>query len=516
MIIPKNHNLILMLIYLIITTISIFLLFISIENYPGNKFIYLFYSLIINLYLFYSFFKSNYFFDFFLSIFVYFGFGFKLAASLIFTNENFEYKLSNIFTSKKGLLINVSDNLLSKSNCQITEIKCDEYSNIINNGLLYDKGLMISCLSIFAFFLSSQLINYFDRKFNISKNNKNLESNEFYEKKRKYILIIYPIIILVICLFNFKFSIFQRGIVYNGQVPWIRPLFAWLLLFGLTAFSTLLIFFELKRKNNNIKIVLFLSILEPFFSSLSSISRGSIFNSSALIAPLVKKLNKLNIFYLISLISFSSLLFVTSLYVIFDIRHDRFITIDTKTNITKSELKNLREEIHKPSVILNSYGNLLINRWVGISEIILVANSNKTGINFFKQSFLEKQSDNTISYYDKAIINNYLDTNFQKFNHTSVPGLISFLYFSNNLLIVFFGCFLFSLICLILELISYKLSSQNYFFSSLIGHILAFRLIHFGVYPIETYKILFAIFLTIFISYITSKFFLKTKINIKC
>ena len=63
--------------------------------------------------------------------------------------------------------------------------------------------------------------------------------------------------------------------------------------------------------------------------------------------------------------------------------------------------------------------------------------------------------------------------------------------------------------CLTIELISRNASYNNIYFSALIGQVLAFRIAHFGVYPLESYKIILALFLTILISWLYSKLFLN-------
>ena len=57
----------------------------------------------------------------------------------------------------------------------------------------------------------------------------------------------------------------------------------WLLMFGLTSLSSVLIFFEFFHKKNNSNKILRYGILETFISSVSILSRAMIFNGTALI-----------------------------------------------------------------------------------------------------------------------------------------------------------------------------------------------------------------------------------------
>ena len=107
------------------------------------------------------------------------------------------------------------------------------------------------------------------------------------------------------------------------------------------------------------------------------------------------------------------------------------------------------------------------------------------------------------------IFKNYQNIDRTKFNFVSIPGLIAFLYFSNSFLFVFLGCFLFSFFLSLIEIFELKISINNVFFASLIGQLLAYRIVHFGVYPLETYKFLISIFLCFIMHFVMNKMFLK-------
>ena len=76
---------------------------------------------------------------------------------------------------------------------------------------------------------------------------------------------------------------------------------------------------------------------------------------------------------------------------------------------------------------------------------------------------------------------------------------------------LFTGIFILSIIASYLEFVSFKLSSYNLIFSSLIGQVIAFRFIHFGYLPHQTYLLFGTIILTILFVYIfnlySKKFF---------
>ena len=52
-----------------------------------------------------------------------------------------------------------------------------------------------------------------------------------------------------------------------------------------------------------------------------------------------------------------------------------------------------------------------------------------------------------------------------------------------------------------LELTAYKLSNKNIIFASLIGQVVAYRLIHFGYIPAQSYLLVGSIILNILVYY---------------
>ena len=62
----------------------------------------------------------------------------------------------------------------------------------------------------------------------------------------------------------------------------------WLLLFGLSTISCILIFLEIKNYKKIFNLTIFIFLLENFLSSVSMISRGMIFNSFSIIYGVYK------------------------------------------------------------------------------------------------------------------------------------------------------------------------------------------------------------------------------------
>lgn len=624
-------------------------LILAMPHYFGNLGYYLFLGGLINLILSYSFLISNYFFNVFFSIFILMGFGFKFTLSLIFHGKDMNYVFINPFFSEGGTLRILSQHLLNKSGCTKSYLNhdfqsvynpgstCYDITNIIYNGDIYDKGIMVSCVGLSVFLFSMFFFRWLTNERISNKKSYMLKTSLLYEKYRWFIFVALVISIFLVGFFNFYFNIYQRGMVSNPDFLLFKPIIALMLLFGFSSFISLLLFSEYIRKTKGFIFLLTVSLLEPFLSYTSMISRGFIFNAMSLFFATLKLIKTNIVLYFLSLLFAIFSLFSLSIYLtennrlnmfknnkeidnleiikykplnnaknkilktlnikqkdyksygsvwnslyqranpgdagtlsldgklrnekklnavvnIFSLADERgntFIVTGTNlagTNITEAmkggpsgarivgskvfqtissitttvkasgdieigtqEKQNLTLffDVAIPSSKFNFIAQVLIERWVGLEEVIMVANHKQIGWAFFKNAFLERQADTEVSFFDKQIYKGNLSIDRNKHNFTSIPGIIAFLYYSNSYIFLCISIFMITMFCLGIEFILRKVTYENIFISSLIGQIIAFRLIHFGVYPIETYKFLLSVFFIIFISYIYSKLFLK-------
>ena len=319
--------------------------------------------------------------------------------------------------------------------------------------------------------------------------------------------------------------------VWEGTMPdlilplGINNIFKWLLMFGFSSFFSILIYFEfLKKKKNSNKILKF-GFLENFFSSISSISRAMIFNSTSLFYGYYRTLEfsdiKISKKKLIKYYFIVSILFMISLLVVSKIRQENNFPIGHEVHdyIPKIEYEikgeNKNENKFISDNIINPINNfileidqiifLIAGRWVGVDSLMAVQAMDNKGFDLILQSFKEEFNFSN-SFYENQIKGSYHKYPQEPKVYTIyVPGIIAYLYYSNSLLFVFLGLFLLSLFCSLIELIAYKISKQNLIFASLIGNVLAYRLAHFGYMPLNSYKILIAIGINLLILYLIFK-----------
>ena len=478
----------------------IFLTYCGFNSYEGNKIIYLFFSIISNYLIYFSFRKKSIFFETFLGLLLWLGFWFKFTCTIAFTD--------GIFLEGVGLF-----NYTPES---------------------FNETLVVSQIGILSFILAGYFREIFIFKYP-SKLNFFFKTNNFFKKKRKLIWIIFLIFFTLIAISNFYFKIYQKGLlpIYDFNFV-VSGTYKWLLLFGLTSISAIIIFLE---ANTFRKFFVFSSLLiffETFLSSLSMLSRGMIFNAFALFFGIYKFSNKLNIhnkltYYLKSL-SIILVLFYISVVSVNYVRANYFYVGKSAQFAFKdfafkdSKKKIGKEAIDKKRVFstLSEHHSeifyLSINRWVGIDGVMSVI-SKKEILNkmFLLNSFKERANATQPTFYElkfdleisKNVVQVYESVKDVKGN--TLPGIIAFLFYSGSYYFLFISMFIICIIGSLIEYLAFRLSSNNLIFSALIGQVISYRLIHFGYLPHQSYLLFGTIIITIFLVYLTN-FFIK-KIN---
>ena len=281
-------------------------LYFALVNFSGNKINYLIFSLISFFTVIYSFREKGFFFEKFFSIYLWLGFWFK-------------------FTLFQGLFIDSPPGGLG-------------YFKFTNKNL--NELMLLASLPFVSLTFSSILVSRFYQSKTIIKNN--FFSN-IYKKFRLTILIMTFFFITSITLINFKFGIYQKGLVSSIELPlFISGFFKWFYLMGSGVIISILVKYELENKNDISNSLYSLLIYESLISNITLLSRAMIFNVSAIFYgifksltldnPNIKKIKKLIFNYLIII-----MLFITSVIIIDNMRSKAYFT-DKKILIEKSEI----------------------------------------------------------------------------------------------------------------------------------------------------------------------------------
>ena len=477
----------------------------SLKFYEGSIFVFGIYCLSFIVMLYYLTDNKSSYFEVFFSSYLFLGFWFKYVFSLILYD-------GKIYDSG-----------------QIKSTDIDEVLII---------GIFIAIICLISSFINKNLISKYLNKKNESKEKSFFEN--FYLNNRILILLFFLLFISIVGFLNYQLGIHLRGFLYQTEIsPIIKNLTKWLLLFGFTTFSCFLIHVEIKNlKKINIFSILIV-LLEVFISYTSMLSRSFIINAVSLILPTYQQSIKLmkkydNKFFVIFLI----ILFftITSLY---GVNHIRAIKLNTLKSewltansqkhsikdklqvkkikeynfeIPKTELKsnNLKSEdinnvkTHGVDASASKIMNfIIINRWIGIDSLILVYNSEKKGFDLFFRSLNEKKkigSDLTFYENEFGLSNVKVNIEYGKtiLKGNTLPGIITFLYYSGNLLFLFISLFVIIILCNYFEKFLKNITNNNLIFVCFISNMIATRLIHFGYAPKDTYLFITSVLLSVF------------------
>ena len=487
----KNYKNYFMLFKVIILITIIFLFYLGLQNFSGNKLNYFFFSIISNFLILFAFRKNAFFFETFLSLFLWLGFWFKFTVTISLTD--------GVFREGVGLF------------------NYSPYS--------FNKTLIVSQIGMVSFILAGYLREFFLFNYPKKIDLKFFQFNIFCLQRKK-IWISFLIFFLSVGIINFYFGIYQKGMIPTIEINFfLSGLLKWLLLFGLSSISATLIFCEI---NNTKKFLLFSCLLiyfETFISSFSMLSRGMIFNSIAIFYGIYKFSNKINVpntfaFYAKSLL-FIFILFYISVSSVNYIRANFFYvgkSVDFIKEKKKDLILNKKEKLRFTTLSENNSEilYLLINRWVGIDGVMaVISKENTLSVNLFKEALKERPVLDKPTFYELNFGLESMNSSNQKYANVkgnTLPGIIGFFFYFGSFYILFYIIFFISILSSVIEYISYRLSSQNLIFSGLIGQVIAFRFAHFGYLPSQSYLLFGSIFLTIILAYCFN-FFLNYKSN---
>ena len=512
---------------IIFFTLFIGISFYSIKFYEGSVLIYIIYCLTLICMFFYLTDKKATYFEIFFSTYFFLGFWFKYVFSLIL----YEGRIYD---------------------ANVAQIKLANIDEILILGIL----IALTCL--FASFIYKSLKR---KKVQDKENLKQSFFIDLYLKNRVIVLVIFLILISIVTFFNLKLGIHQRGFLYDNKLPSITiNLVKWFLLFGFTTFSCFIFHVELKnlKKINTFTVVII--FFEVFLSYTSMLSRSFIINSSSLILPIYQqsmRLIKKNDMKFILLFVFILFLTVISVFGVNNIRIEKVkvvidefhaltekklneslnndLTIDEKLKnynfqIPKDRLKNnqssskknktgslkektdieVSKEFKNPSAsaqIANTSPKdvinfILINRWIGIDSLILVSSSENKGLDLFLRALKEDKDDLDYTFYERefglADVKTNVDTGKTIMKGNTLPGIISFLYYTGSSIFLLLSIILIFFIFNSLENFLKRVTDNNLVFICFISNMIATRLFHFGYAPKDSYLFLASILLSVF------------------
>ena len=465
--------------------------------YEGSILIFGFYCFFLILTVFYLTSDKASYFEIFFSCYFFLGFWFKYIFSLIFYN-------GKVFDSG-----------------QIKSVNIDQVLILV---------ILVSLVCLISSFISKNFMSI-----NEKRNKERIRSffENFYLKNRSTILFLFLLLTIVVGFFNITLGIHQRGFIYlSGISFYLRDLIKWLLLFGFTTFSCFVIYIEILNYKKINFFTFIVGVLEIFISYTSMLSRSFVINAISLILPTYQKIlflkkndKKFFLFFLIILF-----LTILSLYFTSKIRFEKLDSIQQEwflkkknhNQLEKTEDLKIKEynlqirefetnttiPYNEHIVPLKMINFILINRWIGIESLVVVFSYEKKSFDLFLKALNENKNNLESTFYEKTFalekINIEINQKYLKGN--TLPGIISFLYYSGSIYFVLISLFITIILCNSFERLIKRTTQGNTIFVCFLSNMIATRLFHFGYAPKDTYLFILSILSSVLFMIFLSRF----------
>ena len=244
-----------------------------------------------------------------------------------------------------------------------------------------------------------------------------------------------------------------------------------------------------------------------------------IFNLFAIFIGLYKsnKIFKLNLnlkFFLIYLFSILIFFYVSVISVNYLRANIFFVKLDsehTKQNDERTDISIVKQyNTHQKA--FSEFLSLSKTRWVGIDALVAVESYDSKSYGLFIESFKDRFNKTKYPFYERKIQQRTKNTKIKTIEYgITTPGILAFLYYTGSKFFVFVLVFIISIIILTIERYIFLLFN-NLVLCSVLSQVLAYRLIHFGYMPQNTYLLLTSFLLTILGLFLIKKIFIKKNV----
>ena len=189
-------------------------------------------------------------------------------------------------------------------------------------------------------------------------------------------------------------------------------------------------------------------------------------------------------------------------------------TINDEKKSLEKKIEEIKEDknISYKEKIYNNFkyiSYLIQSRFIGFESLAIVTSSNRQSKDIFWNSFQEKITYKPRESYYAINFMNVGGTNLESGSSRQysvfLPGVIAFFSYHGSLIFLFMSLFLLHFSLSFIEKIASLLSFDSKVFSSFVGFTLAYRMIHFGYVPKNSYMLLTAIFISVLGIFVISK-----------
>ena len=450
-----------LVLYVLGTLIGIFTV-LAYVNYPGQGYVYLVFTAISTAFLYYGFRKQAIFFDTFIGVFLWLGFWLKLTVKVAFSDGNFHQAVGAFNGSAES----------------------------------FDRALLVATTGLLGFLTASIIRERLIFRYPEKLNENHLSGLfVFYSRNRAIVLWGFVILVVAVTTTNVYLGIYQRGTIPATVLPYgLNGVYKWLLLFGLSVCSSLIIHYELLIRKKATILVPGLGLLETFFSSISLLSRGMILNAGALLFGIYRslKIREIRASYrsVIVVLLVFCVLFVVAVLLVNRMRADIFYD-------------DASRQAQAAGNVVRSSVSLFIDRWVGMEGVMAVSSSPDLGWKLWVSAWEETFAYGALSFYDKNLIDSpYQDDDFTRHHFVSLPGIVGFFFYTGSFSVLFFGVLMVGIVAAVMEKFAFILGGRNIILCALLAQVIAYRFAHFGYVPRQSYLLFGSIILNLLLIYL--------------
>ncbi|MDO8685882.1 MAG: hypothetical protein Q7J78_04335, partial [Clostridiales bacterium] len=327
----------------------------------------------------------------------------------------------------------------------------------------------------------------------------------FYRNHRIVVLTGFVALFSAVAITNLYFGIYQRGEIPRTVLPYgLGGIYSWLLIFGLASFSAVILNLEFTLNKKTTYPAAILCLLEGFLTNVSLLSRGMILNTGALVYGVIRSMKLTAIRSSYRFLGTTSLIFIVlfgSSVILVD--HLRFwgSILDTNSGISSGIRIDLGANESGKST-------LFLDRWVGIEGVMAVSSYPEQGWALWDEAWKETYSKK-MSFYDTNLITSpYRHKDLTKHHYISLPGIIAFCFYPGSFPFLFGCMFVLGAIAAAIEIAVFKLGGGNIILCALLAQVVAYRYASFGYLPSQSYLLFGALFLNLFIIYLSNRMLL--------
>jgi len=156
--------------------------------------------------------------------------------------------------------------------------------------------------------------------------------------------------------------------------------------------------------------------------------------------------------------------------------------------------------------VVSKMVTLIMDRWVGMEGALAVSSYPELGWDLWEEAWGEQYANYGTSLYDRKIaMSQYLIMDMSNRHFISLPGVLAFFFYPGSYGFLFFAMVALGILGAAVEVAVYKWGGGNLILCSLMGFVVAYRYVHFGYVPAQSYLLAGALVLNVGLIYLLGR-----------